>query len=155
MDEGFYKYIYEHNDGYQIIKDNENYGTYRKLTDALYERDRLIKTDWDIVLSAEIEETENFYEKMQLPKFLHSHDFIYVVHNTFLVYKDDELRGRFNTKTDAYAYADEIDGEVCPTNPRYRIQKSINGKQKSFGQYGSLEEAQRQRDRLIKRKWRK
>ena len=44
---GFYKYIIKVGDHYQIMKGNEKFGTYNRLADALYERDRLIAVDWD------------------------------------------------------------------------------------------------------------
>lgn len=152
-DDNFYKYIYENGNSYEIIKDNESYGNYRKLTDALYERDRLIKSDWNWDDALQLEETENYYEKMKLPKFIHPKTYIHVVYDLYLVYVDEDMKGRFRTMSDAFEFAKEVDGIVYKTNPRYRIQKTINGKQKSFGNYKTLEEAQKHRDKLIKRGW--
>lgn len=155
MNDNFYKYIREHGEGYQIIKDNETYGTYSKLSDALYERDRLIKANWDWETCVQLEESENFYEKMKLPRFIHEYSYIYKRYNTFLVYVGEEMKGRFNNKSDAFEFAEEVGGKVYMTNPTYRVQKSINGKQKSFGYFKTLEEAKKERDRLIKRGWKK
>ena len=149
----FYRYIIETNSGYQIKKGNEKYGTYRKLTDALYERDRLIKADWNWDDALQLEETTNFYEKMKLPKFVHKMTFIHKTAMSYEVYIKDTYMCRFNNKTDAYAYANEVGGRVKAKNPRYRVQKSINGKQHYFGQYRTLKEAQKRRNQLIRNGW--
>lgn len=68
MDDGkFYKYIYKRHNGYQILKDNESYGWYEDITDALYDRDRLVEVDWDIQTWCELPERENPYKNMRLP----------------------------------------------------------------------------------------
>lgn len=153
MDDNFYKYIYKHGDGYQIIKDGDSYGTYSKLTDALYERDRLIKAEWDWETCVQLEETENFYERMLLPRFIHPNSYIYEVCSSYSVYVDGELKGKFVSKRDAYTFANEIRGEVHRNNVKYLVQKTINNKQRHFGTFQNLEDAQKERDRLIKRRW--
>ena len=155
MSSDFYKYIVGTKTGYEIVKNNQKYGTYTKLTDALYERDRLIKANWDWETCLQLEETKNHYEKMKLPKFIHEYTYIYKVYNTFEVFVGDECKGKFNTKIDAFEFADEVHGKVYMCNPRYRIQKRINGVQKSFGDYNTFEEAKRMRDKLIRNGWKK
>lgn len=151
---GFYKYIVKSKNSYRIIKDNVDYGSFSRLTDALYERDRLIKCNWDWEASLELEETENLYEKMsRLPPFIHEYSYIHEVSQSYQVHKGREYCGTFNNKADAYAYARMIGGRVIPTHKRYRIQKSIDGKSRYFGQFKTLEEAQEVRDRLIENGW--
>lgn len=149
----FYKYIVKNGNYYAIMKDNEKYGTYRRLEDALYERDRLIECDWDWEDSLELPEKDNPYLKMKLPRFVHEYSYIYHVAQTYRVFKGAEYKGTFNTKTDAYAYAEEIGGRVATTNKRYRVAKRVNGKSVYFGQYATLEEAIKRRDELMENGW--
>ena len=131
-----------------------DYGSFSRLTDALYERDRLIKCNWDWEDALELEETENHYEKMdKLPKFVHQYSYICTVPQSYQVHKGREYRGSFKNKCDAYAFAEEIGGRVVPVRRRYRVQKSINGKPRYFGQYDTLEDAQKVRDKLIENGW--
>ena len=116
MNDKFYRYIIKTEYGYEIKKGNEKFGSYRKLTDALYERDRLIKADWNWDDVLQLEETPNHYENMELPKFVHEMSYIHRSATSFEVYLDGKFKGRFNTKRDAYAFADEIGGEVKGKN---------------------------------------
>ena len=153
MKDNFYRYIIKTDTGYQIKKGNEKFGTYSKVTDALYERDRLMQVDWDWDALMELEETHNFYEDMVLPKFLHKMSYISKSPAIYEVYVNKTYRGRFDNKSDAEAFANEIGGVVYPKKPRYRVQKSIDGKMTYFGQYRSLKEAQKRRNQLIKNGW--
>lgn len=130
-----------------------DYGSFSTLPDALYERDRLIKCDWNWEDALELEETENPYEKMKLPRFVHEYSYITVDSQSYRVFKDKEYRGTFNNKTDAYAYAEQIGGKVVTVNKKYRVQKSIDGKPRYFGQFKTLEEAKKVRDELMKNGW--
>ena len=153
----FYKYIQKRGDSYSIIKRGKDgvewYGTYSKLTDALYERDRLIEADWDWDTLMEMEETENKYESMELPKFIH--EMMYIAHTpeVYKVYIGHKYKGSFRNKSDANEYAEMIGGRVTTVKGKYRVQKSINGKTVYFNQYPTLEEAQKRRDELIENGW--
>ena len=149
----FYKYIVKSGNGYSIKKGNERYGNYSRLSDALYERDRLIKANWDWDTLVEMEETENFYEKMNLPRFIHEYSYINRVVQRYKIYKDGFYRGSFNNKQDAYAYAEMIGGEIEESSVVYKVVKKINGKQKVFGNYKTIEEAVKRRDEMIKKGW--
>ena len=149
----FYKYIVKNHNGFSIVKNNENHGTYRRLSDALYERDRLVKANWCWDDALQLEETENFYERMTLPKFVHEYSYIYKTPQTFMVYKDGKYMGKTNNKTDAYKYAESIGGKVKELNEVYRVQKCIDGKTRHFGQYKTYEEARKRRDELIEKGW--
>lgn len=149
----FYKYIIKSGDGYSIKKGNERYGNYRKLSDALYERDRLIQVNWDWDALVELEETENFYEKMNLPKFIHEYSYINRVAQRFKVYKDDIFRGSFNNKKDAYNYAETIGGEVEESGVVYKVVKKVDGRQRHFGQFKTIEEAVKRRNELVEKGW--
>lgn len=63
----FYRYIHQHHNGYQILKDNESYGWYDNLPDALYDRDRLEECNWDLEEFVWLPEKENKYKHMILP----------------------------------------------------------------------------------------
>ena len=150
---GFYKYIVKSKNSYRVIKDNVDYGSFTRLTDALYERDRLIKCNWDWEDALELEETDNPYEKMDLPEFIHKYTYISVIPQSYQVHRNRKYQGSFRNKTDAYEYANELGGNVVSVRMRYRVQKSIDGKSKYFGQYDTLEQAQKVRDELIKKGW--
>lgn len=62
----FYRYIYEQDNGFRIIKDNEHYGWYDNIRDALHDRDMLESCDWDLGEFVYIEK-ENKYKNMILP----------------------------------------------------------------------------------------
>lgn len=149
----FYKYIVKCGNSYCIMKNNEKFGTYSRLEDALYERDRLIESDWDWEDSLELPETDNPYMKMNLPRFVHEYSYISEVRQTYKVFKGGEYKGRFNTKKDAYEYAERIGGKVSIENKRYRVSKHLDGRTVYFGQYPTLDEAKKRRDELIKSGW--
>lgn len=149
----FYKYIVRNGNSYKIMKDNESYGTYQKLSDALYERDRLIKAEWDWEGAVHIEETNNKYESMVLPEFNHDYSYIYRIPSFYRVFIKDKFCKRFGNKGDAYEYANKVGGRVVSINERYRVQKRINGRPEYFGQYDTFEEAKKVRDKLIENGW--
>lgn len=159
MDNNFYKYIQKRGDSYSIFKTIdgkvERFGTYTKLTDALFERDRLVRADWDWDKMVLLEETPNHYEKMMLPRFNRDTMYIQFSPQKYKVYLKREYRGTFKNKGDAEAYAEEIGGRVVNINTRYKVQKSINGETKYFGTYDTLEEAKKRRDELIENGWEK
>ena len=68
-EEGFYRYISRRGTGYQILKNNEHYGWYDRIEDALFDRDRLEQVDWDIQTWTELPEIPNPYEHMDLPAY--------------------------------------------------------------------------------------
>lgn len=64
----FYKYIIERENGtFRIKKDNEIYGTYNNIQDALHDRDLLISCDWDVAEMNARDEVPNKYYDMDLP----------------------------------------------------------------------------------------
>ena len=150
---GFYKYIVKNESSYSIKKGNERFGTYNKLSDALYERDQLIKADWDWSRLSELPETTNFYRKMRLPPFTHESSYIYETTLAYKVFLNGEYYGQFNTKKVAYDYAKEIGGNVVPVHKRFLVQKRINGRSQHFGTYKTFEEAKKRRDELIECGW--
>lgn len=150
---GFYKYIVKSGSSYSIKKGNERFGTYFRLSDALYERDQLIKADWDWDNLSNLPETENLYEKMMLPAFTHEYSYIYETPQGYKVFKDREYHGKFKSKRRAYDYAEQIGGKVVPVNKRFLVQKSIDGKQRHFGCFKTFEEAKKRRDKLIENGW--
>ena len=151
--ENFYKYIYKKGEHFEIKKGNEKFGTYRKLSDALYERDRLIESDWDWDDSLQLEETENPYENLDLPEFNRDYSYITKLPESFFVFDGREFIKRYYNLEDAEAFAKPFNGKVVKVDERYRVQKSFNGKTRYFGQYKTLDEAITQRDKLIENRW--
>ena len=68
-DNGFYRYIYPHHNGWRILKDNIHYGYYEDVADALLDRDNLEKCDWDLGEWVYIEPDYNPYKNMRLPPY--------------------------------------------------------------------------------------
>lgn len=150
---GFYKYIVENKNSYSIMKNNEKFGTYLRLSDALYERDQLIRANWNWDRLSELPERENIYEDMDLPPFTHEYSYIYELPQAYKVCKDNECFGQFKSKNTALDYAKQINGGIIGVNKIYVIQKRIDGKQKHFGSFKTFEEAKNRRDYLIENGW--
>ena len=64
----FYRNIVKSGDVYRIKYNNKDYGEFKKLSDALYERDALFFCNFDYDLLVECD-LENKYENMELPPF--------------------------------------------------------------------------------------
>lgn len=64
----FYRNIIKTNGVYRIKHKNKDYGEFKKLSDALYERDALFYCNFDYDLLVECD-LENKYENMELPPF--------------------------------------------------------------------------------------
>ena len=64
----FYRNIVKTGDVYRVKHNNKDYGEFRKLSDALYERDALFFCNFDYDLLVECD-LENKYENMVLPPF--------------------------------------------------------------------------------------
>ncbi len=64
----FYRNIVKTGDVYRVKHNNKDYGEFRKLSDALYERDALFFCNFDYDLLVECD-LENRYENMELPPF--------------------------------------------------------------------------------------
>lgn len=150
-----YKYLSKTKNGYAIVKNNEHFGTYSKLTDALYERDRLVQADWNWDKLMEMEETDNLYEKMSLPPFIHEFSYIQRYPQSYKIYKEGVYLGSFNAKGDAYKFAESVGGEVVESSITHRVVKKIDGKTVYFGQYKDIEDAKKRRDELLKKGWKK
>jgi len=64
----FYKHIIRNSNGtYSIFKDSERYGTYDDITDALYDRDLFVESDWDVTEAMARNDEPNIYKTMELP----------------------------------------------------------------------------------------
>ena len=64
----FYRNIVKTGNVYRVKYNNKDYGEFRKLSDALYERDALFFCNFDYDLLVECD-LENKYENMELPPF--------------------------------------------------------------------------------------
>ena len=65
--DNLYRYVYKEHNGYSIKKDNEHFGWYDNIYDALYDRDRLESVNWNFSEFVWLPETENKYKHMKLP----------------------------------------------------------------------------------------
>lgn len=151
--DNFYKYIVKSGNYYKIVKDNTYWGSYRRLTDALYERDRFIECDWiwDDVL--QLAETENKYEHMDLPEFKRDFTYVHMIPTHYKVYKGTKYLDYFVNKKDAYDYAEEVDGRVVSAKVKFRVQKYLNGRTEHFGQFDNVDDAIKRRDEMLEKGW--
>lgn len=117
----FYRNIVKTGDVYRVKYNNKDYGEFRKLSDALYERDALFFCNFDYDLLVECD-LENKYENMELPPFpekrpkgrikgtkvnkteregelLFDHKL-----RKFYIKKGDEIIGFYDTMTEAFYY---------------------------------------------------
>lgn len=153
----FYRYIVKHKNSYQIIKDNEKYGSFLRLEDALYERDRLIAVDWNWDLYMELAETPNNYYGIELPPFNHEPSHITVDNECWVVRdkgKNQKYRGRYSSFDEAKTVARIYNANISHKKKAYRVQRRLNGKTKYFGRYKSLEDAERRVKELESNGWR-
>ena len=154
--ESFYRYIVFKDGLYYIIKNNENYGSYTTLEDALYERDRLIQVDWNWDLSVELAETNNAYYGIELPPFNHNPRYITYNKESWVVRgkgKEQKYRGVYYSLEEAERVALIYDANVCHRKPSYEVSKRIDGRTRYFGRFKTLEEAEKRVKELEKKEW--
>ena len=117
----FYRNIVKTGNVYRVKYNNKDYGEFRKLSDALYERDALFFCNFDYDLLVECD-LENKYENMELPPFpekrpkgrikgtkvnkkeregeiLFDHKI-----RKFYIKKGDDIIGHYDTMTEAFYY---------------------------------------------------
>ena len=143
----FYRNIVKTGDVYRVKYNNKDYGEFRKLSDALYERDALFFCNFDYDLLVECD-LENKYENMSLPPFpekrpkgrikgtkinkgeregeiLFNHKM-----RKFYIQKGDEIIGHYDTMTEAFYYKKLLmdnhwDKSVLKTHITERIEVNI------------------------------
>ena len=143
----FYRNIVKTGDVYRVKYNNKDYGEFRKLSDALYERDALFFCNFDYDLLVECD-LENKYENMELPPFpekrpkgrikgtkvnkkeregeiLFNHKI-----RKFYIQKGDDVIGNYDTMTEAFYYKKMLmdnnwDMSVLKTNITQRIEVNI------------------------------
>lgn len=143
----FYRNIVKTGDVYRVKYNNKDYGEFRKLSDALYERDALFFCNFDYDLLVECD-LENKYENMELPPFpekrpkgrikgtkvnkgeregeiLFNHKM-----RKFYIQKGEEIIGYYDTMTEAFYYKKLLmdnhwDKSVLKTHISQRIEVNI------------------------------
>ncbi len=133
---------------YRVKYKNKDYGEFRKLSDALYERDALFFCNFDYDLLVECD-LENKYENMELPPFpekrpkgrikgtkvnkteregeiLFNHKI-----RKFYIQKGDDIIGNYDTMTEAFYYKKLLmdnnwDKSVLKTNITQKIDVNIS-----------------------------
>ena len=143
----FYRNIVKTGDVYRVKYNNKDYGEFRKLSDALYERDALFFFFffYDLLVECDL---ENKYENMELPPFperrpkgrikgtkvnkkeregeiLFDHKI-----RKFFIQKGDEIIGSYDTMTEAFYYKKLLmdnhwDKSVLRTHVSERIDVNI------------------------------
>lgn len=154
--ESFYRYIFKTNGNYRIIRKGEDFGTYSKVEDALYERDRLMAVDWDWDRYMELPETINGYIHITLPPFDREFSFISEDRECWVVRdsgKEQRYRGTYFSEEEANKVARIYNSRVSHKRKAYRVQRRIKGRTKYFGRYKTYEEAQRRVEELEMCDW--
>ena len=143
----FYRNIVKTGDVYRVKHNNKDYGEFRKLSDALYERDALFfcNFDYDLLVDCDL---ENKYENMVLPPFperrprgpikgtkfnkkeregeiLFDHK-----KRSFYIKRMGEIIGYYDTMTEAFYYKkllmdNDWDKNVLRTNISERIEVNL------------------------------
>ena len=143
----FYRNIIKTGDVYRIKHNNKDYGEFRKLSDALYERDALFFCNFDYDLLVECD-LENKYENIELPPFpekrpkgrikgtkvnktiregeiLFNHKI-----RKFYIKKGEEIIGNYDTMTEAFYFKkllmdNDWNLKVLKTNKTQKIEVNI------------------------------
>jgi len=143
----FYRNIVKTGNVYRVKHNNKDYGEFKKLSDALYERDALFFCNFDYDLLVECD-LENKYEHMELPPFpekrpkgrikgmhvnkkeregeiLFNHKI-----RKFYIQRGEEIIGQYDTMTEAFYYKkilmdNDWDLNVLKTNVTERIEVNI------------------------------
>ena len=143
----FYRNIVKTGNVYRVKHKNKDYGEFKKLSDALYERDALFFCNFDYDLLVECD-LENKYEHMELPPFpdkrpkgrikgmkvnkkeregeiLFDHKL-----RKFFIQKGEENIGYYDTMTEAYYYKKLLmdnnwDKNILKTNITQRLEVNI------------------------------
>ena len=132
----FYRNIVKTGNVYRVKHKNKDYGEFKKLSDALYERDALFFCNFDYDLLVECD-LENKYEHMELPPLMkvnkkEREGEILFDHKLrkFFIQKGEENIGYYDTMTEAYYYKkllmdNDWDKNVLKTNITQRIEVNI------------------------------
>lgn len=156
---GFYRYIDKTGDTYSIRKNNERFGTYNTLADALYERDRLIAVDWDWDALMELPETNNNYIHIDLPPFHHDEPTYISVEKEYWMVRGKGRRqkyfGKYGSLEEAKKVAMIYNANISHKSKRYVVKKTINGKKKYFGSFLDYEDAEKLVEELKANNWEK
>ena len=143
----FYRNIVKTGNVYRVKHNNKDYGEFKKLSDALYERDALFFFNfyYDLLVECDL---ENKYEHMELPPFpekrpkgrikgmhvnkkeregeiLFNHKM-----RKFYIQRGEEIIGQYDTMTEAFYYKkilmdNDWDLNVLKTNVTERIEVNI------------------------------
>ena len=143
----FYRNIIKNGDNYRVIYNNKDYGEFKKLSDALYERDSLFFCNFDYDLLVECD-LENKYKNMELPPFPEKRPRGRLKGNQvnkteregeikfdhklrkFYIKKGDEVIGSYDTMTEAFYYKKILmdnnwDTEVLKKNITEKLEVNI------------------------------
>ncbi len=141
------KYIRNNKNSYNIVKSSKIYAKIRDLEDAIFIRDLLIKTDWDL---------------NQIPKSIRKDDSYLVL---AVIDEKVHLLARSNVKLDDESIERLTKNKIRnPNNSRYGlnitkvfdtyvIKKQIAGDDYIFGYYDNLSDAQFVRNFLLDHNW--
>lgn len=142
-EEEYSEFIYSINDDFIVRKDGVVYGTFDNPFDAIDFRNYCIKINWKFEESdtSDNENSENIY----LNDFEFESDSRKKIDNSEFISSQEFSKEEKESPYGSYIYKNQLEG--------YGIIKSVNGAQKLFGHYLTLENAQLARDILIENNW--
>ena len=156
---------------YRILKfkngKSRSFGTFKNLDEAIKRRNFLIEQDWDNKYMSE-RKHDNYVDEEFIFKNTIQNNTYYVLGRTvdgenkrFGYYKtlEEAIKGRdyyirngWRKEFRRYDNSDETK-YITLVNGKYIIQKWIDGNLESFDKFDTLEEAQHERDLLVKYDW--
>lgn len=143
--DGFYRYIFEVNGKYRIIKNAETFLICDTIEEALYERDRLENVNWDWEEYVHMVDTINGYIHIDLPPYSKKYSYITEESEHWMVRgkgKNPKYHGTYSSYDEAEKVARIYNANITYKPVTFAVKKEINGKKKFFGRYKTFEEAE-------------
>lgn len=149
----FYHHIRKKGRLFEIVKDSQIFGSYERVEDALYDRDRLIRVNWDWDLFVELVETPNNYNHINLPPFDKQPKYVHHISERWQVWDTDIYHGTYRSEKEAKRVADIYNCNIKHIAEKWGVTRTINGKKQWFGQYDTEEEALAKVEELNEKGW--
>lgn len=154
--DSFYRYIYEENGKYWLIKNGERFIDCKTLPEALFERDRFENVGWDWDKYVQLPHTMNGYIHIDLPPFEHKPSYIAHEKECWLVRghgRRQKYYGTYYTREEAEKVARIYRANIQHKNEGFRVLRKINGKQRYYGRYPTRELAEERVKELMESDW--
>lgn len=149
----FYHHIHKNGRLFEIVKGTELFGSYENVEDALYDRDRFIRVNWDWDLFVELVDTPNHYYQITLPPFDKQPKYVHRIREKWQVSDGENYHGTYYTEKEAKRVARIYNSNIQHKKEKWGVTRTVNGKKRWFGQYNTKEEALAKVEELNKNGW--